>query len=161
MNDTLLNIKKLTRLALPTDDTYLYRLGIALYGFSSINSFMTEIICHIDKVKDRSKLLDSGASEILKIFRKTAENAKQEYPDIYDIMKKTGDLFEYINEQRTDFIHAYPITNKKNEQILHRRKNSKSKYFEIDNIFLDKFISKLHDISYGLYEIRKIVRQDL
>ena len=37
----------------------------------------------------------------------------------------------------------------------------KKKYFEVDNPFLDQFISELDEISEGLYEIRKAVRPDL
>ena len=58
MEDQILSIKRQTRLALPNDDSYLFRLGVALYGFNSINSFMTEIICHIDRNKNRTALSD-------------------------------------------------------------------------------------------------------
>ncbi len=40
-------IREQTRLSLPADDFYLYRLGVALYGFASITSFMIEIICRL------------------------------------------------------------------------------------------------------------------
>jgi len=158
--DQITNIKKMTRLALPSDDIYLYRLGVALYGFSSINSFMTEIICHIDKSQNRISLLDEMSGTILNEFKNTLENIKVEgkYPEIHDIMLRTADIFKELNDQRTDFVHSYPITNDNNKQILHRRKDKAGKYFEVDNTFLDQFISKLHDVSSGLYEIRKVVR---
>jgi len=161
--DQIAKIRKLTRLALPTDDTYLFRLGVALYGFASINSFMTEIICHIDKSQDRISLLDKTSGPILCEFKKTLDNIKVEgkYPEIHDIMLRTADIFEELNDQRTDFVHSYPITNVNNKQILHRRKDNKGKYFEVDNAFLDQLINKLHDVSSGLYEIRKVVRPDL
>jgi hypothetical protein len=76
-------------------------------------------------------------------------------------MLQTSNLFEKLNLQRTDFVHSYPITNNQKEQILHRRKEKAGKYFEVDNKFLDQFISELHDVSIGLYEIRKAVRPDL
>lgn len=160
----LADIKRQTRLALPKDDVYLYRLGVALYGFASINSFMTEIICHIDNTQNRTTLLaDKVSGQILRLFGETLESIKNEskYTNIHDIMQHTADLFETLNDQRTDFVHSYPITNKLNEQILHRRKDSKEKYFEVDNAFLDRFIGELHDVSSGLYEIRKEVRPDL
>lgn len=36
-------IKSLARVALPRSNAYLFRLGIALYGFASIASFMAEL----------------------------------------------------------------------------------------------------------------------
>lgn len=161
--DQTTSIKKQTRLALPADDTYLYRLGVALYGFASINSFMTEIICHIDKSQDRISLLDKTSGIVLSIFRETLDKIKAEskYTEIHDVMLQTSNLFEKLNLQRTDFVHSYPITNNQKEQILHRRKEKAGKYFEVDNKFLDQFISELHDVSIGLYEIRKAVRPDL
>jgi len=161
--DQIAKIRKLTRLSLPTDDTYLYRLGVALYGFASINSFMTEIICHIDKSHDRISLLDETSGPILNIFKETLNKIKadEKYPEIHDIMLQTADIFGKLKEQRNDIIHPYPITNDKKEQILHRRKDKKGKYFEVDNAFLDQFISKLDDVSNGLYEIRNVVCPDL
>jgi len=164
MISELTKIKKQTRLALPNDDAYIYRLGIALYGFASINSFMTEIICHIDTSRDRSALLsDEMSGGILKIFRKTLEKIKTEgkYTEIHDTMFQTANLFDKLNDKRTDFVHSYPITNKNDKQILHRRKDKKKKYFEVDNTFLDLFIRELYDVSSGLYTIRKAVRPDL
>ena len=157
------SIKKLTRLALPKDDTYLYRLGIALYGFASINSFMTEIICHIDEAQNRNFILEKTSGYVHKKFVETLDKIKMEgkYTEIHDVMKQTADLFAELNCQRTDFVHSYPITNKEREQILHRRKDKVKKYFEVDNTFLDKFIGELHDVSSGLYKIRKVIKPDL
>lgn len=156
-------IRNQTRLALPTDDMYLYRLGVALYGFSSINSFMTEIICHIDGKQNRTELLDMESGKVLDKFRQILKYIKAEknFPSAHAIMEQVAVLFERLNTERSDFVHAYPITNKKDEQILHRRKDSKGKYFEVDNDFIDSFISRLHDVSSGLYEIRSIVRPSL
>jgi DUF1680 family protein len=162
--DEFINVRKQIRLALPDDDTYLYRLGVAIYGFASINSFMTEIICHIDESQNRISLLsDKTSGRILEKFRDALNKIKNDgkYTEIYDVMTRTADLFERLNEQRNDFVHSYPITNNEKEQILHRRKDSDEKYFEVTNEFLDRFISQLHDVSSGLYEIRKAVRPDL
>lgn len=163
MEKDISSIKQQTRLALPADNTYLFRLGVALYGFNSINSFMTEIICHIDNNKDRTKLLDLESGKILGIFRQTLKNikSKKQYQGIYVVMNETANLFEKLNSERSDFVHAYPITNKNNEQILHRRKDDKGKYFEVDSKFLDSFISRLHYVSSGLYKIRSIVKPQL
>ena len=49
-------IKSLTRVALPQSNAYLFRLGIALYGFASIASFMAEVSCHLDSTLNRTKL---------------------------------------------------------------------------------------------------------
>jgi sulfatase maturation enzyme AslB (radical SAM superfamily) len=76
-------------------------------------------------------------------------------------MEQTADLFEKLNSQRTDFVHSNPITNKSKKQILHRRKDKAGKYFEVDSAYLDQFIKELHDVSSGLYEIRKAVKTDL
>jgi len=157
------NIKKLTRLALPDDDSYLYRLGVVLYGFASINSFMTEIICHIDKKKNRTKLLsDATSGKVLKDFKKTLDKIKSDgmYTKIHSTMEKTYGLFEELKNIRDDIVHPYPITNKSKEQILYRRKDSQGKYFEVDNAFLDKFISELHKVSKNLYEIRVEVKSN-
>jgi hypothetical protein len=156
-------IKKQTRLALPKDNTYLYRLGVALYGFASINSFMIEIICHIDNSKNQITLLNKKSGDVLNQFRRTLIDIRNKgiYSNIHAVMQQTADLFEKLNEQRTDFVHSYPITNNSDEQILHRRKDSKGKYFEVDAAFLDRFIRELHNVSSGLYEIRKVVKPDL
>jgi len=157
-------IRQQTQLALPSDDSYLFRLGIALYGFASINSFMTEIICHIDPSRNRTTLLDLTSGDVLSIFRQTRTKIKSghKYSSIHKTMKEAADSFEKLNSERTDFVHAYPITSSKNkEQILHRRKDDKNKYFEVDNDFLDDFISRLHIVSGKLDEIRKVVRSDI
>ena len=163
MGKELLSIKKQTRLALPEDDTYIFRLGVALYGFNSINSFMIEIICHIDNKQNQTKLLELESGKVLDEFRKTLSCAKKNnlFPSIYSDMSKTANLFENLNTERSDFIHSYPITNKKNEQILRRRMDRKRKYFEVDNDFLDNFISRLHDVSSLLYKIRSAVKPQL
>lgn len=158
-----IEIKKQTRIALPLDDNYIYRLGIALYGFASINSFMIEIICHIDSSEDQTSLSNKMSGEILKIFRKKliAMKAEVQFPEIYETMENTADLFQKLNLQRSDFVHSYPITNNDNQQILHRRKDVDNKYFEVDNDFLDKFIGELELVSDGLYKIREVVQQKL
>lgn len=163
MKKEILSIKRQTRLALPEDDAYLFRLGVALYGFNSINSFMIEIICHIDDKQNQTKLFELESGKVLDEFRKTLSYVKKNklFPAIYSDMSNAADLFENLNTERSDFIHSYPITNKKNEQILHRRKDNKRKYFEVDNIFLDNFISRLHDVSSLLYKIRAIVKPQL
>lgn len=163
MEKDILLIKQQTRLALPTDSNYLFRLGVALYGFNSINSFMTEIICHIDKNQNRTKLLDLESGKILDMFRQALKNikSKKQHKNVHIIMNETANIFEKLNSERSDFVHSYPITNKRNEQILHRRKDEKGKYFEVDNNFLDSFISRLHDVSSGLYKIRAIVKPQI
>ncbi|MEA9598096.1 hypothetical protein ABFU50_12990 [Xanthomonas campestris pv. campestris] len=62
-------IREQTRLSLPADDFYLYRLGVALYGFASITSFMIEIICRLvpkeplnnaPQIRDTTRLMLRG-----------------------------------------------------------------------------------------------------
>jgi len=145
--------------ALPVDDSYLYRLGVALYGFAYANNFMTEIITYLDKGADRMQLGNLMSGQILSAFR----NAAMIYndPSIRSPAKRAGDEFERLNTERTDFVHSGPITNSSGEQILLRRRDDKNKYFEVTNDFLDGFISRLGGVCDALYEIRDIVRPDL
>ncbi|MCY4089116.1 MAG: hypothetical protein OXF49_03275 [Candidatus Saccharibacteria bacterium] len=156
-------IKNQTKLKLPKDSAYLFRLGVALYGFNCINSFIIEIVCHLDKKQNKIQLNDKSSGDVLDILRQTLKSIKSQkvFPSIYKTMQKMTDLFEKLNTERTDFIHSYPITSPKGNQILHRRKDSKNKHFEITNEFLDSFISRLHKVSNGLYEIREVVKSDL
>lgn len=154
-------IKSQTRLALPRDDGYLFRLGVAQYGFASLSSFMTEVACHLDDSINLTKLQATTGGVILDSFRQSIKKAKQENPKIGSIGKSAADMFEILNTERSDFIHSYPITNGAKAQILHRRLDSKGKYFEVTNDFLDSFISRLDDVSSKLYEVRRIVRPDL
>nr|WP_319528059.1 hypothetical protein [Pseudomonas laurentiana] len=67
-------------------------------------------------------------------------------------------MFQALNTRRSDIMHAYPITNQARQQILHRRLDKKSRYFEVTNEILEEFISKLHDVSSLLYDIRAIMK---
>lgn len=146
---------------LPSDDGYLLRLGVALYSFASLSSFVAEIASHLDPTVNRTELQAKVGGEILGAFRKSVKTAKANVPAIDPIGQAAANLFEELNSKRSDIVHAYPITNTSEAQILHRRLDVKGKYFEITNEFLDDFISRLHDVSDQLYEIRKIVRPDL
>lgn len=42
----LADIRRLTRISLPESDRYVYRLGVAVYGFAWASSFMAEVICY-------------------------------------------------------------------------------------------------------------------
>ncbi len=149
-------VRRLTRQALPSDDGYLYRLGVAIYGFASINSFLTEVTCYIDPTLNRTKLMDKTSGHVLKTFKEALENWNG--ADIARPADRVVVDFGRLNNERTDFVHAYPITSQSGEQILHRRKDQVGKYFEVSNDFLNDFISRLHDVSVALYEIRAIVR---
>ena len=149
-------IKNQTRLALPDDDNYLFRLGVALYGFASLSSFMAEIACRLNTDLDRQQVEEGTGGVILSNFRQAVAAAKKIDGNIGEIGRVAAEMFETLNTQRSDFSHAYPITSN-GIQILHRRKDSKGKYFEVTNAFLDDFISHLHDVSDKLYEIRSIL----
>jgi hypothetical protein len=153
-------IRRLSRIALPRDDNYIFRLGTALYGFASINSFMCEIIAGLNPTHSHTTLQDMESAKILQIFRAELKNliSISKLSDIHEIMKNTADLFHDLHSERNDIMHAYPITGMTGEQILHRRRDSVGKYFEVTNEFLDNFISRLHDVSAGLYTIRTAVR---
>ncbi|WP_312960802.1 hypothetical protein [Stutzerimonas nitrititolerans] len=70
-------------------------------------------------------------------------------------------MFQALNTRRSDIMHAYPITNQAKQQILHRRLDKKNRYFEVTNEILEEFISKLHDVSSLLYDIRAIMKPEL
>lgn len=154
-------IRCLTRTALPDDDGYLYRLGVALYGFASLSNFMVEVAGHLDPTLSRTKLQAKTGGAILGAFRNRVKIAKERTPAVGDIGEAVADMFEVLNAERSDIVHAYPITNGAGAQILHRRLDEKGKYFEVTNEFLDGFISRLHDVSSKLYEIRSIAMPDL
>ncbi|MDD0841172.1 hypothetical protein [Pseudomonas sp. Gutcm_11s] len=154
-------IRGLTRLALPADDGYIYRLGVALYGFASISSFMSEVAHHLDPLVDRTALQAKTGGIILSEFRNSVEKAKVCKPEVEPIGRVAADMFQALNTQRSDIVHAYPITNKARQQILHRRLDKKNRYFEVTNDFLDEFINKLHDVSSKLYEIRALMKPEL
>lgn len=153
------SIRGHTRVALPADDAYLFRLGVALYGFSYVNSFMCEIITYLDPNANRAELQNLTSGTVLDRFRYTAKRwtgASIEAP-----AAQAAREFERLNTERTDFVHAYPITNQGGEQILHRRVDDKGKYFEVTSDFLDDFLRRLTLVTDALYQIRRIVRPEL
>lgn len=152
-------IRQNTRIALPADDAYLYRLGVALYGFASINSFMTEIITYLDPTADRTSLQGMMSGKVLDTFRGAVK--KWSGADISEPANRAASEFERLNTERSDFVHSYPITSPTGAQILHRRVDAKNKYFEVTEAFLDDFIRRLTSVSDAFYEIRGIVRPDL
>lgn len=146
-------------MALPPSDAYLFRLGVALYGFAHVNSFMTEIISYLDVTVNRTELLGRESGKLLDAFRSTAK--KWRGPDISMPARRAGSEFERLNTQRSDFVHAYPITSSSGDQILHRRMDAKGKYFEVTEGFLADFTSGLTQVADALYEIRAIIRPEL
>lgn len=161
IEDNIRAVRNLTRAALPKDDAYLFRLGVALYSFASLSSFMAEIASYLDPTINRTELEAKMGGDILKAFRKSVNTAKAIAPAVGPIGQAAADLFNELNSKRSDFVHAYPITNTSDAQILHRRSDVKGKYFEVTNVFLNGFISRITDVSDQLYEVRKIVRPDL
>src|SRR6218665_1111848 len=152
-------IRKNTRVALPEDDNYLFRLGVALYAFNSVNSFMTEIITHLDPEASRTELHMLTSGKVLDRFRSAVKHWSGD--DISDPARRAAGEFERLNTERLDFVHSYPITNASNEQILHRRVDEKGKYFEVTSALLEDFTSRISTVSDALYEIRSIVRPEL
>ena len=152
-------IRRDTRVALPSSDVYLFRLGVALYGFAYVNRFMTEIITYLDATLDRTELLGKESGRVLDAFRSAAK--RWSGADVSAPARRAADAFERLNTQRSDFVHAYPITGASGEQILHRRVDAKGKYFEVTEDFLSDFTSRLTHVTDALYEIRSIIRPDL
>lgn len=159
MSIDTLAIRRNTRIALPEDDAYLYRLGVALYGFASVNSFMVEVIFYLDPGADRIYLNNQMSGKVLDAFRGSVKRWKG--VEISDPATRAAAEFELLNTQRSDFVHSYPITNSQGGQILHRRVDTKGKYFEVTGAFLDDFTQRLTLVSDALYEIRAAVRPQL
>lgn len=152
-------IRKLTRVALPVDDGYLFRLGVALYGFASVTNFMVEVVSHLDPSADRQANSEKMAGEILDDFRSAAK--RWNGAPIKHAAVTAATEFERLNSERSDFVHAYPITGVTGVQILHRRFEKKRKDFEVTDAFLDDFISRLTRVSDALYAIRDAVTSDV
>ena len=152
-------IRRNTRIALPAQDAYLFRLGVALYGFNSINSFMTEVITYLDPDASRIELLGLTSGKVLDRFRSAVKRSGTR--EISEPAARAAMEFERLNTERSDFVHSYPITNATSEQILHRRVDEKGKYFEVTSAFLDDFAQRLSLVAEALYEIRRIVRPEL
>ncbi|KLO26479.1 hypothetical protein ABW16_19450 [Mycolicibacter heraklionensis] len=148
-------IRELTRVSLPVDDGYLFRLGVALYGFASVSGFMLEIVSYLDPPADRQAISERPAGAILDQFRSAAKKWKG--APIQQAASTAATEFERLNSERSDFVHAYPITGVAGAQILLRRFEEKGKYFEVTDAFLDDFVSRLTRVSDALYVIRDVV----
>lgn len=149
-------IRRQTRLALPEDDTYLYRLGAALYGFASITSFMIEIIRRLDSSQDWIALNRLEAGKVCRKFDAALSKARAEGTYVEEAGTEALRLIRELNDARSDFVHAYPITSRQDVQILHRRPKI-GESFEVSKEFLDRFISRLHDASSKLYQVRDVL----
>lgn len=155
----LASIKATTRVALPAEDAYLYRLGVATYGFAYVTNFVLEITGYLEPGVDHTALRESTAGSILDRFRQAAKAWAG--PSIKPHAVQAGDGFQRLNTERSDFIHGYPITNGDGEQILYRSVDAKGKRFEVTSAFLDDFIARLELVVDELYAIRAIVRPGL
>lgn len=151
------DVRGLTRLSLPESDKYIYQLGVALYGFASLCSFFAEITELLNPSENRTLLEAEVAGTILKKFEKSVEIIEFKNDSLREICVEVSLMFKKINEERTDFIHAYPTGNS-DQRILHRRLDKKSKDFEVTSDFLNGFISKLDDASMKLYQIRDCIK---
>ena len=156
--ETLAGIKASTRVALPADDSYLYRLGVATYGFAYVTNFVLEITGYLEPGADHTALRQSTAGAVLDRFRQTAKAWSG--ASIQPPAARAADAFERLNTERSDFVHAYPITNGAGEQILHRSVDSKGKYFEVTDAFLEDFIARLELVVDELYAISANLRPD-
>ena len=153
--------RNLSRLALPEDNSYLFRIGVAVYGFASLNSFLCEIIAHLDPSQNHTALQDKHSSDILDKFNKTSRNLMKlkQYPEIHTALQEVSHDFKYLMDARNDIMHSYPITSPTGAQILHRRKDKSGKYFEVTNVFLNDFIMKFNKMSGNLHKIRFAVEE--
>ncbi|QXH93301.1 hypothetical protein HU749_020955 [Pseudomonas ogarae] len=175
----LADIRKLTRISLPESDRYVYRLGVVVYAFASVSSFMAEVICYMNPQQPRSDLEAKMGGLLADAFKQAVAKIEHSTPEAFAAGQVAGELFTTLNDERSDIIHSYPITSPTGIQILHRRQNpvqpknkGKSKgeamttdkppkYFEVTDEFLDNFITRLHQVNDCLYRIRSILRPDI
>ena len=75
-----MDLQGLPRLTLPDDSTYLVRLGIALYGFASLTSFLAEVTCHIDPRRGRMALEDKVAGKLITDFENSVNEIEEREP---------------------------------------------------------------------------------
>lgn len=163
MNKNINLIRSQFRIALPEDDAYIYKLGVAIYSFASVNSFLCEIISTINpKEYNHTSLQDKTSGQILETFKVTTKRVKDENRllSIHEVLDRTATLFESLNNHRNDIFHAYPIIGSSETQILHRRKDAAGKYFEIKEKLLDEFIHNTEKLSELLYQIRNAIEQE-
>ena len=163
MNERVNLVRSQFRIALPEDDGYIYKLGMAIYSFASVNSFLCEIISTINPEEyNHTSLQDKTSGQILETFKVTTDRVKAEnrLRSIHEVLDNVAGLFELLNNHRNDIFHAYPITGSSGTQILHRRKDAAGKYFEIKEDFLDEFIHDTEKLSELLYQIRDATERE-
>lgn len=151
-------LRSANRLALPSSDSYIFRLGMALYGFAWISNFMIEIITQLDPRASNEELEKLTSGQIFNRFLRSVEEWSGS--DISVPSKSVAEEFGQLNSERNDIVHSTPITNSLEEQILLRRDDSKGKYLEITSEFMDGFIERLSLVSDSLYQIREIVEAE-
>ena len=163
MNKNTNPIRSQFRVTLPEDGAYIYKLGVAIYSFASVNSFLCEIISTINPEEyNHTSLQDKTSGQILETFKVTTNRVKAEnrLRSIHEVLDNVAGLFELLNNHRNDIFHAYPITGSSGTQILHRRKDAAGKYFEIKEKLLDKFIHDTEVLSRLLYQIRDATERE-
>lgn len=147
---TISKLRKMTRLALPEDDSYIVKLGIATYSFASIVTFLAENMCYLGSGIDRNKLQAKEAGKILEVL-KSIQNKRAEDEITADIQFVVDNFSDFKN-LRNDILHATCITGSNNKQVLYR--SYKGRNFAITESFLDSFIVITPEISNKLYSIR-------
>lgn len=83
---------------------------------------MAEVTCYLDPGLNRSKLEEQMGGGLLNTFRQAVEKMSLSNPEVEAPGRLAADLFQTMNAERSDIIHAYLITNPTGQQILHRRK---------------------------------------
>lgn len=106
----LSDIRRLTRISLPESDRYLYRLGVAVYGFAWASSFMAEVICYMDPQQSRSDLEAKMGGQLAAAFKQAVPKIEHSAPKAFAAGQVAGELFTTLNDERSDIIHSYPIT---------------------------------------------------
>lgn len=160
------DIRRLTRIALPASHRYVYSLGVVVYAFASVSGFMAEVLCYIDPLLDRKALEAKTGGQLAGAFKQGLEKIEHSAPEAHAAGLTAHALFSTLNDERSDVIHAYPITNGDNQQTLHRRldeaqsRGKPPKYFEVTHEFMDNFIARLHQVNDHLYHIRSILKTE-
>lgn len=148
--------RNMIRVPLPENDSYVIKLGVALYSFAYTTTFLCEIISyHLDKNIDRGKLQGSDAGSILHTLR--CVQSKREMDQITKDIQFTIDKYEEYKNIRNDLMHSYCVTGGDGQQTLHRNRKDGTD-FEVTEDYIDSFIADFSEILDKLEKIRIFTR---
>lgn len=156
MISDLAALRSITRIPLPEDDTYLYTLGIAVYGFNYLTNFLCEVITYLDPQIKRNSFESSTAGDVLVLFNKA--RTKIDDPGLNMFASRVATAYEELIHKRNDIIHANPITSRDGTQLLYRSKAKLAKHFEVTELFVLDFCGLLDAVIDDLEKLRSGTR---